>query len=207
ILHTGPLGLGILRSAPALGALAAGILLARKPIKGRAGRTLLIAVGTFGVAMVVFGLSRWFLLSLVALAVSGYVDMYSMNIRSTTIALAAPNLLRGRGTAVENVFIGTSTGSRTCGRRATTRPKPRSRRAGSGPRVPGRALGTRSIEGRVTPVPGTSHKPDSPFATAPGRCTRYVSDSAPSRFACPLVPGTSRGTDPPVVTGSAMYQV
>jgi MFS family permease len=108
ILHTGPLGLGILRSAPAIGALAAGILLARKPIKGRAGRTLLIAVGTFGVAMVVFGLSRWFLLSLVALAVSGYVDMYSMNIRSTTVALAAPNLLRGRVTAVENVFIGAS---------------------------------------------------------------------------------------------------
>jgi MFS family permease len=108
ILHTGPLGLGILRSGPAIGALVAGILLARKPIKGRAGRTLLIAVGTFGAAMVVFGLSRWFLVSLGALAVSGYVDMYSMNIRSTTVALAAPNLLRGRVTAVENVFIGAS---------------------------------------------------------------------------------------------------
>lgn len=108
ILHTGPLGLGILRSGPAIGALAAGILLAHRPIAGRAGRTLLIAVGLFGVSMVVFGLSRWFLLSLVALAVSGYVDMYSMNIRSTTIALAAPNLLRGRVNAVENVFIGAS---------------------------------------------------------------------------------------------------
>jgi MFS family permease len=108
ILHTGPLGLGILRSGPAIGALVAGILLARKPIKGRAGRTLLMAVGTFGAAIVVFGLSRWFLVSLGALAVSGYVDMYSMNIRSTTVALAAPNLLRGRVTAVENVFIGAS---------------------------------------------------------------------------------------------------
>ncbi len=108
ILHTDPLGFGILRAAPAVGALVAGVLLARKPIKGRAGRTLLIAVGTFGLAIVVFGLSRWFLLSLAALAVSGYVDMYSMNIRSTTIALAAPNLLRGRVTAVENVFIGAS---------------------------------------------------------------------------------------------------
>ncbi len=108
ILHTGPFGLGILRSAPAVGALVAGIRLARRPLGRHAGRTLLVVVGTFGVCMVVFGLSRWFWLSLVALAVSGFVDMFSMNIRSTIAALATPNELRGRVNAVENVFISAS---------------------------------------------------------------------------------------------------
>jgi MFS family permease len=108
ILHTGPFGLGVLRSAVAVGALIAGIRLARKPLGGRAGRTLLIVVGTFGVSMVVFGLSHWFWLSALALAVSGFVDMISMNIRATTVALATPNELRGRVNAVEGVFIGAS---------------------------------------------------------------------------------------------------
>ena len=108
ILHTGPFGLGILRSAPAVGALIAGIRLARRPLGRHAGRTLLIVVGTFGVCMIVFGLSRWFWLSLVALAISGFVDMFSMNIRSTIAALATPNELRGRVNAVENVFISAS---------------------------------------------------------------------------------------------------
>jgi len=108
ILHTGPFGLGVLRSAVAVGALIAGIRLARKPLGGRAGRTLLIVVGTFGVSMVVFGLSHWFWLSALALAVSGFADMISMNIRATTVALATPNELRGRVNAVEGVFIGAS---------------------------------------------------------------------------------------------------
>jgi len=108
ILHTGPFGLGVLRSMVAVGALFAGFRLARRPLGGRAGRTLLLVVGTFGASMVVFGLSRWFWLSAVALAVSGFADMYSMNIRSTTVALATPNSLRGRVNAVENVFIGAS---------------------------------------------------------------------------------------------------
>jgi MFS family permease len=108
ILHTGPFGLGVLRSAVAVGALAAGLMIARKPLGGRAGRSLLIAVGVFGASMVVFGLSRSFWLSAVALAVSGFVDMISMNIRSTTGALATPNELRGRVNAVESVFIGAS---------------------------------------------------------------------------------------------------
>ena len=108
ILHTGPLGLGALRSAIAVGALVAGLRLARKPLGGRAGRTLLLVVGTFGASMVVFGLSHWFLLSAFALAVSGFADMISMNIRSTTVALATPNELRGRVNAVEGVFIGAS---------------------------------------------------------------------------------------------------
>jgi MFS family permease len=108
ILHTGPFGLGVLRSTVAVGALVAGFRLARRPLGGRAGRTLLLVVGAFGASMVVFGLSRWFWLSALALAVSGFADMYSMNIRSTTVALATPNPLRGRVNAVENVFIGAS---------------------------------------------------------------------------------------------------
>ncbi len=107
-LHTGPFGLGILRSAIAVGALAAAVLIARKPLQRHAGRTLLLVVGAFGVCMVVFGLSHWFWLSFTALAVSGYVDMYSMNIRSTIAAFATPNALRGRVNAVEGVFIGAS---------------------------------------------------------------------------------------------------
>jgi MFS family permease len=108
ILHTGPLGLGVLRSAVAVGALLAAIRLARKPLGGNAGRTLLLVVGVFGASMVVFGLSRWFLISAIALAVSGFADMISMNIRATTVALATPNSLRGRVNAVEGVFIGAS---------------------------------------------------------------------------------------------------
>jgi MFS family permease len=108
ILHTGPFGLGVLRSMVAVGALIAAIRLARKPLGSHAGRTLLIVVGTFGACMVVFGLSRWFWLSALALAVSGFVDMISVNIRATAVALATPNELRGRVNAVEGVFIGAS---------------------------------------------------------------------------------------------------
>ena len=108
ILHTGPVGLGILRSAPAFGALFAGLLLARRPLPGKAGPTLLGAVAVFGGSMVVFGLSRSIPLSLLALSVGGFADMFSVNIRSTTVALATPDELRGRVTAVEMVFIGAS---------------------------------------------------------------------------------------------------
>jgi MFS family permease len=108
VLHTGPFGLGVLRSMVAVGALLAGIRLARKPLRRHAGRTLLLVVGIFGASMVVFGLSRWFWLSALALAVSGFVDMYSMNIRQTTVAFATPNQVLGRVAAVEGVFIGAS---------------------------------------------------------------------------------------------------
>jgi MFS family permease len=108
ILHTGPVGLGVLRSAPAIGALVAGVMLARRPLGGSAGRTLLVVVAVFGACMVVFGTSRWFPVSLVALAVSGFADMISMNIRSLTVALATPDALRGRVNAVEMVFISAS---------------------------------------------------------------------------------------------------
>jgi predicted MFS family arabinose efflux permease len=108
ILHTGPIGLGVLRSAPAVGALAAGAMLTRSHSAGKAGPTLLAVVALFGASMIVFGLSRSFLLSLCALAVSGFADMISVNIRSTTVALATPDELRGRVNAVEMVFISAS---------------------------------------------------------------------------------------------------
>jgi MFS family permease len=108
ILHVGATGLGILRAAPAVGALLAAAVITRRPIAGRAGRTLLVVVGLYGASIVVFGLSRLFGLSLVALGVGGFVDLYSMNIRATTVALATPDWLRGRVMAVEMVFIGAS---------------------------------------------------------------------------------------------------
>jgi MFS family permease len=108
ILHVGPTGLGVLRAAPAVGALLAAAALTRRPLVRRAGRTLLTVVGLYGASMIVFGLSRFFPLSLLALGVSGFVDLFSMNIRSTTVALATPDRLRGRVAAVEMVFISAS---------------------------------------------------------------------------------------------------
>jgi MFS family permease len=108
ILHTGPAGLGILRAAPAVGALLAAVALTGRPMIRHAGRTLLVGVGLYGASIIVFGLSRFYPLSLLALGVSGFVDMFSMNIRSTTVALATPDRLRGRVAAVEMVFISAS---------------------------------------------------------------------------------------------------
>jgi MFS family permease len=108
ILDVGPVGLGVLRTAPAVGALLAAVILARRPLRYPAGRTLLVVVAVFGAAIVVFGLSKSFPLSIVALAVSGFADMISINIRSTTAALVTPNELRGRVLAVEWVFISAS---------------------------------------------------------------------------------------------------
>jgi len=108
ILHVGATGLGVLRAAPAVGALLGAVFITRHPIERHAGRTLLIVVGLYGACIVVFGLSRTFVVSLLALGVSGFVDLYSMNIRSTTVALATPDRLRGRVNAVEMVFISAS---------------------------------------------------------------------------------------------------
>jgi hypothetical protein len=108
ILEVGPAGLGVLRSAPAVGALLAGIMLTRRPLRGSAGRKLLVVVAVFGASMIVFGLSEVFALSFAALAVGGFADMISMNIRSTIAALATPDALRGRVNAVESVFISAS---------------------------------------------------------------------------------------------------
>jgi MFS family permease len=108
ILHVGATGLGILRAGPAIGALVAAVLLTWRPLMRHAGRTLLVVVGAFGACMVVFGLSHNVVLSWIALAVSGFVDFFSMNIRGTTVALATPDRLRGRVGAVETVFISAS---------------------------------------------------------------------------------------------------
>ncbi|MDM0084046.1 MFS transporter [Variovorax sp. J31P179] len=108
ILHTGPWGLGLLRGAPAVGALAMSILLTRRPVERHVGRTLLLAVGLFGVCMVVFGISRSFTVSLVALAVSGGADMVNVVIRQTLVQLETPDAMRGRVSAVNSIFIGAS---------------------------------------------------------------------------------------------------
>jgi MFS family permease len=108
ILHTGPRGLGMLRAAPAVGALAMSLLMARFPICRRAGRRMFIAVGIFGVATVIFGLSRSLWLSLAALAVGGAADMISVIIRGSLIQLATPPEMRGRVSAVNSLFIGAS---------------------------------------------------------------------------------------------------
>jgi MFS family permease len=108
ILHVGPEGLGVLRAAPAVGALAGAVLLTRRPLVRKAGHRLLLVVAVFGGSIIVFGLSRVFVLSLVMLAVSGFADMVSVNIRTVTVTLATPDRLRGRVSAVEMVFISAS---------------------------------------------------------------------------------------------------
>jgi MFS family permease len=108
ILHVGPVGLGVLRAAPAVGALGAALILARRPLRHAAGPTLIAVIVLFGSANIVWGLSTWLPLTLVALAAAGFVDMISVNIRSTTVALVTPNELRGRVGAVEMVFISAS---------------------------------------------------------------------------------------------------
>lgn len=108
ILDTGPIGLGLLRTSPSIGALIAAVWLTRRPLQRAAGPTLLTVVAIFGVGTVVFGLSKWLPLSMAALALTGFVDMISMNIRATAVALLTPPQLQGRVTAVEWVFISAS---------------------------------------------------------------------------------------------------
>lgn len=108
VLHVGPWGLGLLRSAPAVGALIMSIVLTRWPIQRQAGRTMFIAVAVFGVSMLVFGLSTLFTLSFLALAVSGAADMVSVVIRQSLVQLDTPNEMRGRVSAVNSIFIGAS---------------------------------------------------------------------------------------------------
>jgi MFS family permease len=108
ILHTGPWGLGLLRTAPAIGALSMSLYLARHPLHRHIGRKMGIAVALFGVFTVVFGLSRWIPLSLLSLAMLGATDMISVVIRSTLIQIETPDAMRGRVSAVNFIFIGTS---------------------------------------------------------------------------------------------------
>ena len=108
ILQVGPQGLGLLRAAPAVGAVAVSVVLSRWPLRERVGRTLLVAVAVFGVCMVVFGLSTSFAISLLALAVSGGADMVSVVVRQTLVQLETPDAMRGRVGAVNSMFIGAS---------------------------------------------------------------------------------------------------
>jgi len=108
ILHTGPVGLGLLRAAPAAGALVMSLALTYWPLHRRVGQRLLATVAVFGLATVVFGLSTHFGLSLLALAITGAADNLSVVIRLTLMQLETPNEMRGRVGAVNSIFIGAS---------------------------------------------------------------------------------------------------
>jgi MFS family permease len=105
ILMAGPLGLGLLRSAPAMGAALSAAILAHRPPERHAGRKLFMAVAVFGLGTIVFGLSTSFPLSLAALAVLGAADMVSVVLRQTLVQLNTPDDMRGRVSAVNLVFI------------------------------------------------------------------------------------------------------
>ena len=108
ILLVGASGLGLLRAAPAVGALAMSLVLSRWPPRRHAGPLLLASVAVYGVTMLAFGLSTEFWLSLLALAASGAADMVSVVIRQTLVQLETPDTMRGRVSAVNSVFIGAS---------------------------------------------------------------------------------------------------
>ena len=108
ILHTGPWGLGLLRTAPGVGAAIMAVLLAHWPLRGRSGPTLLWSVAGFGIFTIIFGISRSLTISLIALLLLGASDMISVIIRATLVQLRTPDEMRGRVTAVDMVFIGTS---------------------------------------------------------------------------------------------------
>jgi MFS family permease len=108
ILQVGPWGLGLLRAAPALGALIMSLILTRWSIERRVGSKLMTAVAVYGLCMLVFGLSTHLLLSLLVLALSGAADMVSVVIRMTLVQLETPDDMRGRVSAVNSIFIGAS---------------------------------------------------------------------------------------------------
>ena len=108
ILHTGPWGLGLLRTAPGIGAAFMAVALAHRPLRGKAGPALLWAVAGFGVCTIIFGYSTSLTLSLISLICLGAADMISVIIRATLVQLRTPDEMRGRVMAVDMVFIGTS---------------------------------------------------------------------------------------------------
>jgi len=108
ILDVGPVGLGWLRAAPSLGALLMAIVLAHMPPLRRAGPVLLISVAGFGVATIVFGLSQNFALSFAMLAMTGALDNISVVVRGTLVQVLTPDAMRGRVSAVNAIFIGSS---------------------------------------------------------------------------------------------------
>ena len=108
ILHTGPWGLGLLRSAPGVGAALTAIAVAHYPIRRHAGIAMLSCVAAFGVFTIAFGISHSLILSLIALFLTGAADMVSVIIRATLIQVATPDEMRGRVNAVDMLFIGVS---------------------------------------------------------------------------------------------------
>jgi MFS family permease len=108
ILMIGPVGLGLLRSTPALGALVTGLYLARHPLERHVGHKMFIAVAVFGAATILFGLSQWIWLTVVALIAIGAADVVSVVVRSTLVQTATPDDIRGRVSAVNSLFVGTS---------------------------------------------------------------------------------------------------
>lgn len=108
ILHTGAWGLGILRAGPAAGALLASLCMARYPLRQRVGRVLFLSVAIFGLATIFFALSTWLPLSVLLLAIMGGSDMISVVIRSALVQLETPDEMRGRVSAINAIFIGTS---------------------------------------------------------------------------------------------------
>jgi len=108
ILHVGAEGLGLLRCAPAIGALCVGLLLARRSFSGGVGSKLLLSVAIYGISIVVFGFSTSFLLSMAALAVAGGADMVSVVVRQTLVQIETPDDMRGRVAAVGTIFVGAS---------------------------------------------------------------------------------------------------
>ena len=108
ILHAGPRGLGLLRAMPSVGALVVSLTMVVRPIKRKAGLTMLVCVGIFGAATVVFGLSKSIWLSAAALVIVGASDMVSVVVRSSVLQLATPPEMRGRVSAVNWLFIGAS---------------------------------------------------------------------------------------------------
>jgi MFS family permease len=108
ILSTGPLGLGLLRAAPGIGAAVMAILIAYKPIRRRAGATMLWCVAGFGVFTMVFGFSRNLVLSMISLFFVGAADMVSVVVRGVLIQVETPDEMRGRVNAIDMIFIGAS---------------------------------------------------------------------------------------------------
>jgi MFS family permease len=108
VYQMGPEGLGVLRAAPAVGAIVTGLWLAKKPIHQHSGRWLLLAVAGFGLCMIAFGLTSTYWLAIVILAISGTMDAVSVILRQTILQLATPDGMRGRVSAINGIFIGSS---------------------------------------------------------------------------------------------------
>jgi predicted MFS family arabinose efflux permease len=108
ILKTGPEGLGFLRAAPGVGAVLMVIFLAYSPIRKKAGKKMLYAVAGFGLCMILFALSEIFWISIALLIISGALDSISVIVRSNLIHTLTPENMKGRVSAVNNIFIGSS---------------------------------------------------------------------------------------------------